>query len=292
MLRSQRFRPIQYEFPFFCLLRLTIFTLLLPLAVGAQSHAAGAGGESHEGEAPFIKTSRVTITNPAEFQKAGVLQLEYGYDAYYRARNFRMEQASPLTLRFAATDRLLLALDFVTFISERHHEHDPLETSFGDTRLGFQVVALKQTPERPALSFAYYVKLPTGSEEKELSTGRVDHRFVVLTGKKFGETSVDFNAALLRVGRSHESGWTNGGQAALAISRSVGRGFGVVGELAGQTRKDVQPSGLYALGLVNYHVSHRLSLDAGMRFGLNPEAPPVGIVFGMTVGLFDFYKKH
>ncbi|MCA1600483.1 MAG: transporter, partial [Acidobacteria bacterium] len=135
-------------------------------------------------------------------------------------------------------------------------------------------------------------KLPTGSEEKELSTGRVDHRFVVLTGKKFGETSVDFNAALLTIGRPHASGWTNGGQAAFAVSRSVGRGFGVVGELAGQTRKDVQPSGLYALGLVNYHVNHRLSLDAGMRFGLNPEAPPVGIVFGMTVGLFDFYKKH
>ena len=289
MLPFQSSRPTPHEFPLSCLLRLTILTLLLPLAVGAQSHA---GEDSHEGEAPFIKTSRVTITNPAEFQKAGVLQLEYGYDAYYRARNFRMEQASPLTLRFAATDRLLLALDVVTFISERHHEHDPLVTSVGDTRLGFQVVALKETPERPALSFAYYVKLPTGNEEKELSTGRVDHRFVVLTGKKFGKTSVDFNAALLTVGRPHKSGWTNGGQAALAVSRSVGKGFGVVGELAGQTRKDVQPSGLYALGLVNYHVNHRLSLDAGMRFGLNPEAPRVGIVFGMTVGLFDFYKKH
>ncbi|MCA1604458.1 MAG: transporter [Acidobacteria bacterium] len=289
MLPFQCSRPTPHEFPLFCLLRLTILTLLLPLAVGAQSHS---GEDDHEGEAPLIKTSRVTITNPAEFQKAGVLQLEYGYDAYYRARNFRMEQASPLTLRFAATDRLLLALDFVTFISERHHEHDPRETSVGDTRLGFQVVALKETPERPALSFAYYVKLPTGNEEKELSTGRVDHRFVALTGKKFGKTSVDFNAALLRVGRPHESGSTNGGQAALAISRSVGKGFGVVGELAGQTRKDVQPSGLYALGLVNYHVGHRLSLDAGMRFGLNPEAPPVGVVFGITVGLFDFYNKH
>ncbi len=240
----------------------------------------------------MIKTSRVTITNPAEFQKAGMLQLEYGYDAYYRAEDFWMEQAGPLTLRFAATDRLLLALDIVTFISERHHEHDPLETSFGDTRLGFQVVALKQTPERPALSFAYYVKLPTGSEEKELSTGRVDHRFVALIGKKFGETSVDFNVAMLTVGRPHERGWTTGGQAALAVSRSLGNGFGVVAELAGQTHKDLQPKGLYALGLVNYHVSHQLSVDAGVRFGLTDEAPPVGIVVGMTVGLFDFYQKH
>jgi hypothetical protein len=289
MLQFQHPHPIQYEFLFVCFLRLTIFTLLLSIAVGAQSHA---GDDDHEGGTPFIKTSRVTITNPAEFQKAGVLQLEYGYDAYFRAKNFRFEQAAPLTLRFAATDRLLLALDVVTFISERHHEHDPLVTSVGDTRLGLQVVAVKETPERPALSFAYYVKLPTGSEEKHLSTGRVDHRFVALTSKKFGKTSVDFNVALLRVGRPHARGWTNGGQAALAVSRSVGKGFGIVGELAGQTRKDVQPSGLFALGLVNYHVNHRLSLDAGMRFGLNPQAPRVGVVFGMTVGLFDFYKKH
>ncbi len=271
------------------LLRLTVLTFFLPLAVRAQSHA---GGDGHEGEAPLIKTSRVTITNPAEFQKAGMLQLEYGYDAYYRAEDFWMEQAGPLTLRFAATDRLLLAADIVTFISERHHEHDPLETSFGDTRLGFQVVALKQTPERPALSFAYYVKLPTGSEEKELSTGRVDHRFVALLGKKFGQTSIDLNAALLTVGRAHESGWTTGGQAGLAISHPLGNGFGVVAELAGQTHKDLQPKGLYALGLVNYHVSHQLSVDAGVRFGLTDEAPPVGIVVGMTVGLFDFYQKH
>ncbi len=49
------------------LLRLTVLTFFLPLAVRAQSHA---GGDGHEGEAPLIKTSRVTITNPAEFQKA------------------------------------------------------------------------------------------------------------------------------------------------------------------------------------------------------------------------------
>jgi hypothetical protein len=34
-----------------------------------------------------------------------------------------------------------------------------------------------------------------------------------------------------------------------------------------------------------------LIFDAGMRFGLNADAPRFGVFAGVTVGVADFYKK-
>jgi hypothetical protein len=58
-----------------------------------------------------------------------------------------------------------------------------------------------------------------------------------------------------------------------------------------QSHDDVQPRGLFALGAVHYNASRRLILDAGARFGLNPESPRVGLFAGMTVGLTKPSKR-
>jgi hypothetical protein len=241
-------------------------------------------------EEEFIKPSRPSVANPAEIQKAGVLQLESGYDVNLRSEEFYSEQTAPLTLRFAATDRLLLEASIDAVKSETE-ETGVRMTGIGDTRLGFQVVALKDTEAHPALAFAYYVKVPTASERKALGTGRFDHKFVTLISKKFGQVDMDLNGALLVVGREDVGGWITGGQGALSFSGEFENGFGLQGELSGQTKDDVQPKGLYALGALTYRVNRRLIFDAGLRFGLNPDAPRVGFFTGLTVGLADLYDK-
>lgn len=241
-------------------------------------------------EEKFINPARPGVSNPAEFQKPGVLQIEYGYDGSFRASDLHTEQTAPLALRFALTTRLLFELDLDT-VNSQTDETGTRMTGIGDTQIGVQVVALKDTEKHPALAFAYYTKLPTASTEKGLGTGRVDHKIIALLSRKFGETDMDFNAAYLIVGREGESGWVMGGQAALAFERNFENNFGVQGELSGQTKDDVQPIGLYALGALTYKVNRRLILDSGMRFGLTHDAPRVGVFVGMTVGVADFYRK-
>jgi len=219
-----------------------------------------------------------------------VLQVEYGYDANFRSDEFHTEQTAPLTLRFAASKRVLLQLDFDTVKSRTDEATHTRMTGTGDVRLGLQAVALEDTEEHPALAFAYYVKLPAASESKELGTGRFDHRVVGLLSKKVGETDFDFNAAFLANGREGESGRDHGGQAAFSISREFENNFGVVGEISGQSIDEVQPRGVYALGALTYKANRRLIFDAGMRFGLTPEAPRVGVFAGVTVGVVDFFK--
>jgi Putative MetA-pathway of phenol degradation len=245
-----------------------------------------SGGQEED----YIKPSRPGVAMPAEIQKSGVLQVEFGYDANFRAGEFRDQQTAPLDIRFAASSRLLLALDFETVKSEADEEGQR-ETGVGDTRLGSQWVALKDNESHPALAFAYYVKLPSASEEKGLGTGRIDHKAVLLLSKKFGKAEMDINAAYLNVGREDSDRRASGGQGAISFSYEFKNNLGVEGELSGQSLDDVQPRGIFALGALTYKVSKRIRFDGGVRFGLNPEAPRVGVFAGVTIGVANIFGK-
>ena len=109
--------------------------------------------------------------------------------------------------------------------------------------------------------------------------------------KKIGENDLDFNVAYLLNGREEGPGRDSGGQAAFSVAHDFKNNFGLQGELSGQSLDDVQPRGIYALGAVTYQANRRLTFDAGVRFGLNPEAPRVGLFAGFTVGAADLHQK-
>jgi hypothetical protein len=259
------------------------------LSIADKTSRAPGRQSSSDDEEDLIEPSRPTIANAAEFQKPGVLQIEYGYDGNFRSDEFRSQQSAPLTIRFAPFERLLFDFGVDTVISESD-ESGTRETDVGDTRIGIQLLAFKEA-RRPALAFAYYVKLPTASADKNLGTGRTDHRLVALLSKKFGKNEVDFNVAYLNVGRQFGDRRASGGQAALSVSRQFKNNFGIIAEIAGQSEDDVQPKGIFALGAATYKVNKRLQFDAGMRFGLNRAAPRIGIFAGFTVGIGKPFKK-
>jgi hypothetical protein len=252
-----------------------------------QSHAINSGGQKKD---DFIKPSRPTEAEPADIQKAGVLQLEFGLDAGFDAEQFSNQQTTPLRLRFAATSRLLLAF----YIENMKSQVGPIGgrmTGVGDVELGFQIVSFKQANIRPAIAFAYFSKLPTASEKKELGNGRTDHRVTLLISKHFHDNELDFNATYLNVGRKESDRRADGGQFALALAHKFGSHFGVEGELAGQSLEYTLPRGVYPFGAVTYQVNRRLRFDAGVRFGIGAEAPKVSLVTGVTIGVVDLYDR-
>lgn len=243
-------------------------------------------------EPPFIQPTRPLVSTPAEVQRPGVLQLEYGYDAYFRSKDFRTQQDTPMRLRFAASSRLLFDFDFQAFKSETDRS-GVRQTGAGDARLGFQVVALKGADKHPALAFAYFVKLPAASEAKGLGTGRFDHSVAVLVSRKYGQTELDFSSAALFVGREGAGAWARGGQFALGVTHEPQeRGFGVQGEVSVRTKQGYEQQGAFALGALVYRVNSRFRLDGGVRFGLNPDAPRVSAFVGTTVGVADLYRHR
>jgi hypothetical protein len=270
------------------LLRLLLLALVVPLA--ASHVAAQAQTNGGEDEPDFIVPARPTVSNPAEFQRAGVLQLEYGFNGNWRAPGDTAEQDTPLALRFAVSRRVLVEFDGDSPFSQT--AAGLRTTGAGDTQLGVQFLLQHEAASRPGVALAYYIKLPSASAAKGLGTGRVDHNLLALVSRKFGETTFDFNAVYLLAGRTTDSGHASSGQAALAASRNVTKRVGLQGELSGLSRNDAQAGAAFGLGVVTYQLNRRLVFDAGLRFGLTHDAPRAGAVAGLTVGIADLYRRR
>src|SRR5215475_14804210 len=219
------------------LITLLAFFIVLALPAGANAQTNPSAPDS---EQDFIVPARPTFSNPAEFQKPGTLQLEYGYNANFHAPGISVAQDTPLALRFAANSRFLLELDSDLVISQSL-PGGLRATGYGDMQLGIQGVLEHEKESRPGISVAYYVKLPTASSSKGLGTGRVDQNFVALVSKKFGQNVVDFNAIYLLAGSAIERGRASSAQGAIAFSHNLTRRAGVQGEVSGFSRNDLQP---------------------------------------------------
>jgi hypothetical protein len=270
----------------------TLLALILGVVLLGYANAQDAAPAPTDDTPDFIVPARPTVSNPAEFQRPGVLQLEIGYDTNFHARgSFRDQQDVPLALRFAASRWVLLELDTDTpFSMEDPSRHT--ETGVGDTQLGIQCVLYSENKRRPGIAAAYYIKLPTARENKGLGTGRVDHNFIGLISKTARRTTVDFNAIYLLAGNTSDRRHTSSGQAAFAVTQNLTKRFGVQGEISGASRNDQQPGTMFGLGVVTYQINRRMVLDGGLRIGLTAEAPRTGVVAGVTYGIADLYKRH
>lgn len=245
---------------------------------------------SESDEPDFIVPARPTVSNPAEFQKPGVLQLEFGFNANFKAPGASAEEDFPLGLRFAVSRRVLLEFDGDSPLSQS--TSGIRTTGTGDSQLGIQFVVLPEEQTRPGFALAYYVKLPTANSAKGLGSGRADHNFVVLVSKTIGKTTFDFNGSWLLAGRTSNSGHSASAQAAFAASHSLAKRWAIQGELSGFGRNDQQPGALFLLGALTYQVNRRLVLDGGARAGLTNDTPAVGVFAGLTVGVADLYRRH
>lgn len=262
--------------------------LLLCLACASRVHAQS--NIAAPNDAPdFIVPARPTFSNPAEFQRAGVLQLEFGYNGNFRAPGVSAQQNTPLALRFSVNSRVLLEFDN-DLITAQTLTGEPLTHSAGDVQLGIQTVLQHEHESRPGVAVSYYLKLPAASSVKGLGTGHVDHSFTALASKQLGEVTVDANAGYLLAGRTTQAGHASSFFAALAASRNLTKRMGLQGELSGFSRNDAQLGAAFGMGVVTWQANPRLVFDWGVRVGLTHFAPKVGLVAGLAVGLADLYK--
>jgi hypothetical protein len=202
----------------------------------------------------------------------------------------------PLALRFAVSRRLLVEFDNDTLITQTSPD-GKRETGVGSTVLGAQWVIQHQTTAKPAISVAYYVKVPTastskGQVSKGLGTGRVDQNVIGLLSKNIGAITVDFNTIYLLAGRTGRSGHASSGQGALALSRGVTKNLGGTVEISGYSRNDIQSDALFGLTGLSYQFNPRFSVYSGVRFGLTPVTSPVGYLGGVTYGIGNLYKNR
>lgn len=243
-------------------------SLLLSVLILLLSFAAVAQDDEEE---DFISPARPSVSESAAIQKTGVLQIETGGDFDFRSPDYRNRQSAPLGIYFAADKRLRLDLEVETVVSQKDSS-GMRETGIGDARLGFKAIARDKPKERLAVAFAYTIKLPAASEEKELGTGKIDHDLRLIFNRKLDKTDVIFNASYLNVGREMSNRRDSGAQAVFTVERELPNKFGIIGEVFGNTVDEKQPRGIYLLGALTYKVNKRLQFDIGARPGFGRDA--------------------
>jgi Putative MetA-pathway of phenol degradation len=201
---------------------------------------AQSGSSQSTSDPGFIVPARPTVSNPAEFQRPGVLQLELGYSRDLDIPGVRAVQDMPFTLRFAASRRILLEFDLDAYISQTPADGMRV-SSVGDLQFGIQSVLRHENDNGPGIAVAYFIKAPTASSSKGLGTGQVDHSFLFLTSKTLGRVGLDFNAVYLLAGRTSDAGHSSSGQAAFAASYGLTKHLALQGEISGVGRIDAEP---------------------------------------------------
>ena len=279
---------------------IVILTVITAVLAQAQQ-ATPSPSPKKEGEAKKIeqevekifrvKPRRPSVSNPADFNTPGVLQIEYGYGGYFRGRDFLAQQVGTLTVSYAATERIGFEFDLDT-VSSQFDRRRIRTNGIGDARLGVQFDIADESKKSPSFAVSYFAKIPSASVIKNLGTGRVDHSFSVLFSKKVGEFDVDFNAALLINGKQGEKGFVSGGQFAFGVSREINKKLNVQTEIYGESKDSDEPQGLFAAAVFDYRFNRKTSFSAGLKFGLTANSPRVGAVAGLTYAFDRFFKKE
>lgn len=239
----------------------------------------------------YISPVRPTVSDSAQIQREGVLQIEYGGDFNFRSPEYRDQQTTPLGVYFAAGKRLRLDFEVDAVISQKDLT-GMRETGIGDVNLGFNAIARDKPKERLAVAVAYSIKLPTASEEKGLGTGKIDHNLRLILHRAFGKTDYIFNAAYLNNGREDSNRRDSGAQTDFTVEHELSKKFDIAGEIYGNTIKENQPRGIYLLGALVYKVNKRLYFDIGASPGFGRDAPKVRIFAGLTIGVANLYGKR
>ena len=231
--------------------------------------------------------NRPTVSNPAHVTQYGVLELEYGWDRFWREENIHQTSTGGL-LKFGLFCDIELRWNTTSFLSQT--DSNGTHQTFGDNWLGTEIRFHRQTRYLPTMAFNYAYKIPSASTEDRLGTGRADHSFTLAASETFAHFNVDFNFTQFLIGRPNAVGFDENQQLALAFSRTIHGGLQFVGEFYGQTELNKTTPGFgSSLWGLTFTIVPRLVIDGGVEVGLSSGAPCRHAFFGATYSIANLY---
>jgi hypothetical protein len=232
--------------------------------------------------------NRPTVSNPAHVTQYGVLELEYGWDAFWPEEGIRQTSFGGL-LKFGMFCDIELRWNATSFLSQT----DTVGThqTFGDHWLGTEIRVHRQTRRLPTMAIGYAFKIPFANTENGLGTGRVDHSFTFGASESIAHFNLDFNFTQFLIGRPTASGFDANQQLALAFSHAIHGRLQFAGEFYGETQlNQTTPGYASSLWALTYSIIRRLVIDGGFEAGLTSGGPHRHAFIGATYSIADLYR--
>lgn len=131
------------------------------------------------------------------------------------------------------------------------------------------------------------VSFPTGNEEQGLGSGRMAYRLFFIATKELGALACHLNLGYIR-NENNAGDQKDLWRASFAAEYEVVKNLKVMANVG--TERNPAPDSsthpAFALGGAAYALSERISVDGGVKFGLNKAEPDVTYLFGMTFKFF------
>jgi hypothetical protein len=226
---------------------------------------------------PVANPGRPTISTPATLTPVGYLQFETGYLGAKDSPEFSSQSSLNEVVKFSVSHRVELLAEAGPFAHS--HAEGQSSNGTGDVSLGIQGVLHQGEGPRPTIALSYFRRVYSG-DTPDLDIGSSRNSALLLVSadvKGFHyDTNYFFNEVIETAVHRAQFGQT------LSVSHSLGKKFGVTGEIWHFSQPFLRSNAVGNLSALNYNLRRNLVFDGGFDRGLTSTSTRWEVFAGFT----------
>jgi hypothetical protein len=226
---------------------------------------------------PVDNPGRPTISTPATLTPVGYLQFETGYLGAKDSPEFSSQSSLNEVVKFSVSHRVELLAEAGPFAHS--HAEGQSSNGTGDVSLGIQGVLHQGEGPRPTVALSYFRRVYSG-DTPDLDIGSARNSALLLVSadvKGFHyDTNYFFNEVIESAVHRAQFGQT------LSVSHSLGKKFGVTGEIWHFSQPFLRSNAVGNLWALNYDLRRNLVFDGGFDRGLPSTSTRWEVFAGFT----------
>lgn len=218
---------------------------------------------------------RPTLSQNTDTTLPGGVSLEMGAEVGPRGR-----RSVPTTIRWGAgrDSEVTLGGDLI--------RRSGGESGSGDLEVGMRQRLVRVEDGVTGWSWGWLTRIPTASADRGLGSGEVDAQLNVSRDRLRGVSTITQYAQLDLLGNPDGAGTDIGWLGAVAVSRPLGGGYGLVAEGAGRWVPERDEEGVFLTGALTMQLDEWSLVDVGVRLGFGDDAEDwtLFVGFGRSIG--------
>ena len=244
-------------------LLLALFLAVALVAAAQQQEPPKNPAASTAADDAVANPGRPTVATPATLTPVGYFQFETGILAAWNSPEVSSQQSLNEVIKFSVSRWIELLASTSPFAHSSAVDQPAYGT--GDVALGAQAVVHHGEGAQPTVAFSYFGRVYSG-DAPDLDIGSFRNSGLILVSadvKGFHyDTNYLFNEVVNGGVRRAQFGQT------LSVSHSLGKKFGISGEIWHFTQPFLRSNTVGNLWALNYNVRKDLVLDGGFNRGL------------------------
>ncbi len=212
---------------------------------------------------PVANPARPTVSTPATLTPVGYFQFETGVLAAWDSPEVPSQQNLNEVIKFSVSRWIQLLVAAEPYAHS--HAFDGPTHGSGDVALGIQGIIHHGEGANPTIALSYFGRVYSG-DAPDLDVGSFRNSALLLVSadvKGFHyDTNYFFNEVVNGAVRRAQFGQT------LSVSHSLGKKFGISGEIWHFTQPFLHRNAVGNLWALNYNMRKNLVLDCGFQHGL------------------------